>query len=199
MKPMGSAFVSIQMSINRLQTKVDANICIDTGADITLCDSKYLTNHFGPDAVRNHVTPMIKPPRLRSATGHNLKVLGQAKITLYLGEYEMTIRVAVFECTSNIFLLGSDAFYNRLIYDRGMYLAFADSKYPPIPIQYELAKGAVRTLNQYQVAPRSHALIQVKVVENAQFTGREVILTPLTEHDINCKHLTYVGNTPFAR
>ena len=196
MKPMGSAFVSIQMSINRLQTKVDANICIDTGADITLCDSKYLINHFGPDAVRNHVTPMIKPPRLRSATGHNLKVLGQAKITLYLGEYEMTIRVAVFECTSNIFLLGSDAFYNRLIYDRGMYLAFADSKYPPIPIQYELAKGAVRTLNQYQVAPRSHALIQVKVVENAQFTGREVILTPLTEHDINCKHLTYVGNTP---
>ena len=195
MKPLGSAFVSIQLSLNGLRTKVDANICIDTGADITLCDSLYLTNHFGAKAI-NHVTPMIKPPRLRSATGHNLKVLGQAKLTLYLGNYEMTMRIVIYEGKSNIFLLGSDAFYDRLIYDRGKYLAFADNKYPPIPIQYELAKGAVKTLSQYQVAPRSHALIQVRVVQNAQFTGREVILTPLTEHDSNCKHLTYVGDTP---
>ncbi len=195
MKPLGSAYVSIQMSIDCLRMKVDAKICIDTGADITLCDSLYLTNHFGANAI-NHITPMIRPPRLRSATGHNLKVLGQAKITLFLGEYKMTMCIVIYEGKSNIFLLGSDAFYNRLIYDRGRYLAFADSKYPPIPIQYELSKGAVKTLSQYQVAPRSHALVQVKVVQSAQFTGQEVILTPLTEHDTNCKHLTYVGNTP---
>ena len=196
MKPIGSAYVSIQMSVNSLRTKVDANVCIDTGADITLCDSLYLLNAFGPNAIKYHVVPISRPPKLRSATGHNLKVLGRAKITLYLGEYEMTLNVLIFEGKSNIFLLGSDAFYNRLIYDRGMFLGFADNKYPPIPIQYELAKGAVRTLSQYRIAPRSHALIQVKVVESAQFTGREVILTPLTEHDANCKHLTFVGNTP---
>ena len=179
-KPIGSAYIQIQMSIGKSNKRVDASVCIDTGADITLCDSAFLIAHFGEKAL-HHVVVMSKPPKLRSASGHCLKILGKVKTILFLGEYEIKTHVIVHEGKANIFLLGSDTFYNRLIFDRGMFLAFADKKYPPIPIRYEISKGAVKAICEYQVAPRSNALIQVKIVNSGQFAGKEVILTPLNE------------------
>jgi len=194
-KPIGSAYIYIQMSIGKSNRKVDASVCIDTGADITLCDSAFLIAHFGEKALR-HVIVMSKPPKLRSASGHCLKILGKVKTILFLGEYEIKTHVIVHEGKANIFLLGSDTFYNRLIFDRGMFLAFADKKYPPIPIRYEISKGAVKAICEYQVAPRSNALIQVKIVNSAQFAGKEVVLSPLNEGEH--KHLNILDEAQCA-
>ena len=182
-KPIGSAYIHIKMSIGKSNKKSDVYICIDTGADITICDSTFLINHFGESALK-HIVVMNKPPKLRSASNHCLKILGKVKVTLFLGTYELSTHIIVYEGKSGIFLLGSDVFYDRLIYDRGIYLAFADNKHSPIAIYYELAKGAVKAITQYQIAPRSNALIQVKVVQGAQFAGKEVVLSPVdeTEH-----------------
>ena len=181
-KPMGSAYIHVQMSIGKSVKQADVYVCIDTGADLTLCDSAFLINHFGANALK-HVAVMAKPPRLRSASSHCLKVLGKVKATLFLGQYELTTHIIVHEGKTGILLLGSDAFYDRLIYDRGKYLAFSDNKYPPIPIHYELSKGAVKAVTQYQVAPRSNAVIQVQVVRGAQLTGKEVVLSPISEYN----------------
>jgi len=179
-KPMGSAYIHTQMSIGRSSRRSDVYVCIDTGADLTICDSAFLTHNFGEKAL-SQIVVMNKPPKLRSASSHYLKILGKIRITLFLGSYELTTHIIVYEGKKGIFLLGSDIFYDRLIFDRGIYLAFADSKHPPIPVHYELAPGAVKSVSQYQVAPRSNALIQVKVVNGSQFTGKEVVLYPVDE------------------
>jgi len=179
-KPMGSAYIHTQMSIGRSSRRSDVYVCIDTGADLTICDSAFLTHNFGEKAL-SQIVVMNKPPKLRSASSHYLKILGKIRITLFLGSYELTTHIIVYEGKKGIFLLGSDIFYDRLIFDRGIYLAFADSKHPPIPVHYELAPGAVKSVSQYQVAPRSNALIQVKVVNGSQFTGKEVVLYPIDE------------------
>ena len=181
-KPKGSAYIHTQMSIGRSDKKSDVYVCIDTGADMTICDSAFLLHNFGDKALK-HVTVMSKPPRLRSASNHYLKILGKVKVTLFLGTYELHTHIVVYEGKKGIFLLGSDVFYNRLIFDRGIYLAFAENKHPPIPVHYELAPGAVKAITQYQVAPRSNALIQVKVAHGSQFTGKEVVLLPIDENE----------------
>ena len=181
-KPKGSAYVFIQMKLDECKYPVDAYACVDTGADLTLCDSAYVIAHFGRHAL-TQLRPISKPPKLRSASGHNLKILGKLIVTLYLGEYEMECNVIVYEGDSSMFLLGNDSFYGRLIYDRGLFLSFADNSYPPIPIRYQLDSDKVKALMQYRVAPRSHALIQVKVTENPQLTGKEVLLTSLEDPD----------------
>ena len=186
-KPMGSAYIHVKMSIGRSSKVAEVYVCIDTGADLTLCDSAFLINHFGETALK-HVVVMAKPPKLRSASSHCLKILGKVKTTLFLGQYELTTHIIVHEGKAGILLLGSDVFYDRLIYDRGKYLAFADNKYPPIPIHYELSRGAVKAITQYQIAPRSNALIQVQIVKGAQLTGKEIVLSPI--NDENHSHIT---------
>ena len=193
-KPKGSAYISIKMSIGSSKQMINTDVCVDTGADFTLCDSAFLQSHFGVNALQ-HIFQPEKVPKLRSASGHELKILGKVKLTLYLGEYELKLRVLVHKGTTGMFLLGSDSFYNRLIYDRGMFLAFANNEYPPIPIHYELVKKLVKAVCQYQVAPRSNALIQVKVTDSAQFTGKEVLLTPLNEHGERSNYQTWNINS----
>ena len=192
-KPKGSAYIFIEIRIDNTDWPIQAYVCVDTGADITLCDSAYLLSHFGKDAMK-HVIPMTKPPKLRSATGHSLKILGKVSLTLFLGEYELDVRVIVYEGQSSIFLLGNDSFYGRLIYDRGIFLSIADGNYPPIPILYELDRDKVKAIRQYQVAPRSHALIQVKVTDSPQLTGKEIMLSPLDSDDLSWNQ--HVGDVP---
>ena len=194
-KPPGSAYITVKMCIEQSTKLVLANVCIDTGADITLCDSTYLINHFGINVLKQ-ITPLEKAPKLKSASGHCLKILGKVELKLYLGEYELIVQVIVHESKANIFLLGSDSFYDRLIYDRGRFLAFADGKYPPVPIQYELAKRTVKAINQYQVAPRSSALIQVNIVQNSQFAGKNVLITPLRDADVDYSKRNYFKDDP---
>jgi hypothetical protein len=59
----------------------------------------------------------------------------------------------------------------------------ADNRYPPIPIQYELAKTTVKASCQYQVAPKSNALVLLKIADSAQFIGKEILLTPLNDNN----------------
>ena len=179
-KPDGSAYISIHISIGTFLKPVATNLCVDTGADFTICDSTYLTSHFGENVLK-HISIPWRLPKLRSASGHELKMLGTIKVTLHMGEYQMELDVLVHQGTLGIFLLGNDAFYNRLIYDQGKQLAFPDNKYPPIPIKYELTRKLVKLVRQTQVAPRSSALVQVKVTDKAQLTGKHILLTPLTE------------------
>ncbi len=113
---MGSAYIHTKMSIGRSSKQADVYICIDTGADLTLCDSAFLIHNFGDNALK-HVVVMNKPPKLRSASNHYLKILGKIKITLFLGTYELNTQIIVYEGKKGIFLLGSDVFYDRLIFD----------------------------------------------------------------------------------
>jgi len=170
-KPRGGASIDIQMSLRNLKKRVNATICVDTGADFTLCDSAFLIQHFGDDALKHLYYP-DKIPSMKSASGHQLELLGKIKLDLHLGEYELKVNVIVYKSETNMFLLGSDSFYNKLIYDRGMFLAFAENKYPPIPIRYELPKQTVKAVQQYQVAPQTKALIYLKVTDNVQLTGK---------------------------
>ena len=179
-KPQGSAYISVQMSIGTTSPVVLADLCVDTGADFTICDDAFLKAHFGKDALK-HLTYPDRIPKLRSATGHNLEMLGVVKGTLYLGECQLDLDILVYEGTIAVFLLGSDAFYDRLIYDRGLYIAFPEDKYPPIPIKYELVKKLVQAVCQSQVSPRSSAVIQVQVTKNSRLTGKEVLLTPVND------------------
>ena len=180
-KPKGSAYISAKMSIGDSGQLADVDLCIDTGADFTLCDSAFLKAHFGGTDAFKHIYHPSRVPNLRSASGHVLKMLGKVEVTLLLGEFMMNLHVLVHEGDIGMFLLGSDSFYDKLIYDRGKFLAFADDKYPPIPIKYELVKNLVKTVGEFRVAPRSSALIPVKVTDSTQFTGKEVILTPINE------------------
>jgi len=197
-KPKGSAVIFVKMSVGTSPEKVDANVSVDTGADFTICDSAFLIENFGNDALK-HIYQPGRLPRLKSASGHYLELLGKVKVTLHLGEYELTLRAIVDKSDTNKFLLGSDAFYEKLIYDRGKFLAFADNKYPPIPIHYELPKRIVQVVSQYQIAPKTKALIQVKVTDNAKLTGKQVVLTPLDDHDPNCKHHNCEFDNPVCR
>ena len=185
-KPRGSAYIHVRMKLGDSNQIVPAYVCVDTGADLTLCDSTYLVTHFGKNVLK-YVTPMSKTPKLRSASGHFLKILGQVSLSLFLGEYELAVKVVTYEGSSGMFLLGNDSFYGRLIYDRGLFLGFADKEYPPIPIHYELSRNKVKAVERYQIAPRSSAVIQVKVTDGTQLTGKEILLTPLEECEDNLK------------
>jgi hypothetical protein len=182
-KPKGSAYVSCKMSIGDSDIIADVDICIDTGADFTLCDNAFLKNHFGGKDALIHIYHPYRVPNLRSASGHLLQILGKVEVTLLLGEFMMNIAVIVHEGDVGMFLLGSDSFYDKLIYDRGKFLAFADARYPPIPIQYELVRNLVQAAGEFRVAPHSSAVIPVKVTDNTQFTGKKVIISPLDDDD----------------
>ena len=77
-KPQGSAYISVKMSIGTSTQLVMADLCVDTGSDFTICDSTFLKAHFGKDALK-HLNHPDKLPKLRSATGHNLEMLGVVK------------------------------------------------------------------------------------------------------------------------
>jgi len=185
-KPAGSAYVHIYVSLAVNRQPVKMFVCVDTGADFTICDDSFLKSHFGKNVVE-HITPMKVEPRLKSASGHILKILGQIRLNLYLGQCEMKIPVIVHEGKSNVFLLGSDSFYDKLIFDRGKFLAFANDKYPPIPIHYQLSTKLVKAVLTSRVAPKSSALVSVRVTNDAQLIGQEIVLTPLSKLPSNPK------------
>ena len=179
-KPHGSAHITVLMRIGHTPVDVKANICVDTGADLTLCTVGFITEVFGPEAVK-HIRPMRRPPRLRSATGHPLSILGKINLVMMLGTYKLDIWVIVQEGDSRIFLLGSDVFYDRLIFDRGQYISFADEKHEPVPIHYTLASTKVKNVYSQRIAPKSSAMVSVHVTDDKQLIGKDVIVTPLTE------------------
>ena len=105
-KPEGSAYISVRMSIGTGTTIqiVNTDLCVDTGADFTICDSAFLESHFGKDALTHLVKPW-RLPKLRSASGHCLTMLGVVNATLYMGDYTMEHSVLVHHGTLGVFLL----------------------------------------------------------------------------------------------
>jgi hypothetical protein len=178
-KPVGSAYVIVDMNITLNPEKVvKTRVCVDTGADMTICSHTFLIQRFGEKSLETFVKTISNPPRLKSASGHPLKVFGCVDIDLYLGEYKMTLGVMVYENKADFLLLGADAFYNRLVFDRGKFLIIAKGEYPPIPIIYQLENSKACTVHENYVAPKSSALIKVCVSTNTQMIGQEVVLTP---------------------
>jgi len=181
-KPQGSAYINVQIMVGGTTKTVYADVCVDTGADMTLCTDTYLIKTFGQSIIR-YIKPMEAPPKLRSASGHRLKILGEINLVLNLNNFVLNLWVIVQENKVNVFLLGSDSFYNKLIFDRGHFLRFADEEYEPVPIFYKLENVTAKAVEQFNIAPKSSALIKVKVTDNTQFIGKDIILSPINKID----------------
>ena len=177
-KPCGSAHITVTARIGQTTETVTVNICVDTGADMTLCTVAFLQDVFGDSYVK-HIKKIRNPPQLRSATGHRLNVLGRINLVMMLGTYKLDLWAIVQEGAARIFLLGCDIFYNRLVFDRGKFIKFAKGNYPPIPIHYTLVTSKVKSGSIHQVAPRSSALIPVKISDDKLLHGKEVIVTSI--------------------
>ena len=176
-KPKGSATVRVKMRIVDTDLVGEADVCVDTGADITVCTSAYLVKVFGLNSLL-WVNSYTRLPKLLSASGHLLSILGKINLKLELGTFPLQLKVIVQEnMQSSNFLLGSDAFYGKMIFDRGKYLAFSGGNHQPIPIKYQLERTAAIATTQTSIAPRSSALVPVKVTNSSQFVGQQVILS----------------------
>jgi hypothetical protein len=85
-KPVGSAYILINMSaVEAPELKVNARVYVDTGADMTICSHTFVIQKFGEQALQTLVKTISNPPRLKSASGHPLKVFGCIDLNLYLG------------------------------------------------------------------------------------------------------------------
>ena len=176
-KPEGSAIVVAEITINNTNLKGKAGVTIDTGADTTLCTIGFLLGVLGEDAAE-HIQPIQNPPRLRSATGHYLTILGQVELDLLIGTYKLRTWVVVQEGDVMIFLLGSDVFYDRLTFDKGKRLIFNDPAHEPVPVFYTI--GSKQLINQElrNLAPISKALLSVHVTDDESKFGRTVLIRP---------------------
>ncbi len=116
-KPTSSAYILIDMCVDEApQIKIKTRVCVDTGADMTICSHTFIIKKFGEETLQSYVKEMENPPRLKSASGHSLKVFGFIELDLFLGEYKLPLKVMVYENKADFLLLGADAFYDRLIF-----------------------------------------------------------------------------------
>jgi hypothetical protein len=51
---------------------VKTRVCVDTGADMTICSHTFLIQRFGEKSLETFVKAMSNPPRLKSASRHPL-------------------------------------------------------------------------------------------------------------------------------
>ncbi len=55
-KPIGSAYILINMSvIEAPELKVNARVCVDTGADMTICSHVFIIKKFGEKTLQPHL------------------------------------------------------------------------------------------------------------------------------------------------
>jgi hypothetical protein len=87
-KPEGSPYISVRMSIGTGTTIqiVNTDLCVDTGADFTVCDSAFLEYHFGKDALTHLVKPW-RLPKLKSASAR--MAVGLLRPTASLGALDV--------------------------------------------------------------------------------------------------------------
>jgi hypothetical protein len=69
---------------------------VDTREGMTICSYKFLIKKFGEETLKTFVKKISNQPRLKSASGHPLKIFGYAKLNLYLGDYEVPLEVMVY-------------------------------------------------------------------------------------------------------
>ena len=177
--PEGSAYVKTEICIPPLPPK-DIHLCIDTGANYTICSDAFLIFHFGKQVIEE-VKWSNKLPKLKSATGHKLKVIGYIDTQMKMGTYAFEFQVLVYEHKECIFLLGNDCFYDRFIYDSGKFISFKDGTHEPVEIEYfrSFRKALVNKI--CYLAPNSGKVMPVKVAKPLQLTGNAIMMQPLAE------------------
>lgn len=176
-KPKGSATVEITIRIATTRIQARVEVVVDTGADITMCTSAFLLGALGQQSLDYVSQRGVRLPRLVSASGERLKAMGYLRIELGLGQYSLMAKVIVQENrTHSIFLLGSDLMYGRCILDRGRYLAFAEGRYPPLPIRYRMGGSQCRLSQELFLGPGQAAVVPVELVEGGQLVGHEVVI-----------------------
>ena len=157
-KPRGSACVTAKLHVQDTDISGEADVCVDTGADVTVCTTKFITDVLGIPAL-SHIDQTGRLPRLWSASGHPLKVVGRIKLDIYLGTYKVEAKVIVQDNGRHFnFLMGSDIFYGNIIFDRGKFLAFAGGRHAPIPVKYKLSTNRVQA-SQWRFLSSSTILI----------------------------------------
>ena len=175
-KPPGSGYIKATLKLGRFPT-VNTFLCIDTGAEKTVCTSQFLIHHFGEQAIYKLKKNPNKNPEYKSATGHLLDLLGSVKISITMGTYSFEHRVVVFNHDVSSFLVGNDCVYNRLIYNQGKSISFAEKGHKPVPILYFRAQEYAMTFKQIVIAPKSSALVPVQVSQPHGSTAQSVMIS----------------------
>jgi len=133
------------MSVNETpELRVNACVCVDTGADKTICSHVCIIKKFGEKVLKTLVKEISNPPKLKSAS---VKIFGCIELNLYLGAYELLLKVMVYVNKADFLLLGADAFYDGLLFDRSKFLMTAEGNHPPIPIVYQLKNNKATVAN----------------------------------------------------
>jgi len=176
--PNSIGYVGATLSLSN-NLRANVYICIDTGADLTVCTSQFLLNHFGERALSKINTDNPTSPPLKSATGHPLKMMGVVKVNIVLGTYSFKTDVLVYQHKAATFLLGNSCIYNRLIYNAGKSLAFVTKGHKPIPIKYFKPFPYAAAVNYCSIAPRSTSIVELRVGDPIGIPDQTVMLTAL--------------------
>ena len=180
-KPRGGGYIKAKLQIKSFGI-ANTFLCVDTGSDCTICTSQFIIHHFGEHALQK-VKPQLVKPELTSATGQVLDLLGEIKMTIALGTYVFDYKVLVYNQDTAVFLLGNDCVYNRLIYNQGKSISFAEPGHEAIPIHYFSSFQYARTIGFQYIAPKSSALIPVKVSEPHGLPPQVIMINKITLGD----------------
>jgi len=179
--PTSIGYVGATISLGPSLT-ANIYICIDSGADLTVCTSQFLIRYFGPESLKQVKTEGFKDPDLKSATGHTLKMMGRIAVCITLGTYTFEANVLVYSHKNAVFLVGNDCIYNRLIYNAGQTIAFVDSSHKPVPLKYFKPFKSATTIRYCSVAPHSSSLVEVQVSKPQGIPCQTILLSPIKGH-----------------
>ena len=191
-KPPGTGYVKARLRLSNLP-EVDTFICVDTGADFSVCTSQFIIHHFGEQAIYKLQKPSPIQPKLKSATGHSLNTLGTVVLQITMGTYSFSFRVLVYKHSAVTFLMGNDCVYDRLICNQGKFISFAEKGHKPVPILYFLPHEYARTVKFCSIAPNSSSLVPIRVSEPHGLPGQNVLISPIEgsidSYDTGYEHL----------
>ncbi len=157
----GSPMVKTTMTVG-LRKKTHVFYAIpDTGSERTILSDSYLEQVVGPRMAANMIRPIQNVPKLKSASGHPLKILGCIPCDLGLGTFRKRHPVIVCAGSGPTFLLGNDFLRDDVIIDKTRFLKFEDSNHQPVRIQYRKEKFIGSVLEDTLVAPNSSKIFRI--------------------------------------
>jgi hypothetical protein len=110
--PKGAPIVTIEIRYKNHKALYAA--CVDSGCERTCCTQECMLLMFG-DNWLDYLCPCKRPLKLRSASGHPLKIYGILDATITLGTYTVEHPIVVIHGTTTDFLLGNDYLCDRII------------------------------------------------------------------------------------
>ena len=145
----------IPVNINRIIIMA----IVDTGADRTLCQSQIAEKIYGCRWKQHLKTSTV---RLKSATGHALKVRGEIDMVMGIGELKVKHSVVVVDDAIAPFLIGQDFMLDKVILEDGRYFILHDDDQGviKIPIIYNTKEFRVKTVQNERIPPLSSRLIR---------------------------------------